>query len=262
MSPDTPTPVDTGLLEGRVALVTGGAAGIGLGIATALAEQGATVVLAARRLENGEPAAESLRAAGHRARCVRCDVTSRDDLEGAVAAAVEEFGRLDCLVHNAVGGSAAPGPLEGIGDGWRGLLATTVRASFDTAQVAHPHLAASGGSLVFLTSAAGMEGSANLPAYAMVKASQRALAKSLSREWGSDGIRVNCIAPVAMTPAMARAYAANPELEERLVERTPLRRIGDPVEDIGPVAVFLASDLARFVTGQTIVADGGGFLGL
>ncbi len=141
------------------------------------------------------------------------------DLEGAVAAAVEEFGRLDCLVHNAVGGSAAPGPLEGIGDGWRGLLATTVRASFDTAQVAHPHLAAAGGSLVFLTSAAGMEGSANLPAYAMVKASQRALAKSLSREWGSDGIRVNCIAPVAMTPAMARAYAANPELEERLVER-------------------------------------------
>tara|TARA_B100001123_G_scaffold350488_1_gene400973 strand:- start:1236 stop:1805 length:570 start_codon:yes stop_codon:yes gene_type:complete len=189
-------------------------------------------------------------------------VTSRDDLEEAVAAAVEEFGRLDCLVHNAVGGSAAPGPLEGIGDGWRGLLATTVRASFDTAQVAHPHLAAAGGSLVFLTSAAGMEGSANLPAYAMVKASQRALAKSLSREWGSDGIRVNCIAPVAMTPAMARAYAANPELEERLVERTPLRRIGDPVEDIGPVAVFLASDLARFVTGQTIVADGGGFLGL
>ena len=137
-----------------------------------------------------------------------------------------------------------------------------MRASFDAAQVAHPHLAAAGGSFLLLTSAAGMEGSANLPVYAMVKASQRALAKSLSREWGPDGIRVNCIAPVARTPAMERAYLANPELEDRLVGRTPLRRVGDPTDDIGPVAVFLASDLARFVTGQTVVVDGGGFLGL
>ena len=251
-----------GLLEGRVALVTGGAAGIGLGIATAMATAGAAVVLAARRLDNGEPAAEALRTDGHRALCVRCDVTSRDDLASAVAATIDEFGRLDCFVHNAVSGTAAPVPLEDIDDGWLGLLATTVRASFNAAQVAYPHLAEAGGSLLLLTSAAGMEGSANLPAYAMVKASQRALAKSLSREWGPDGIRVNCIAPVARTPAMERAYQANPDLEERLVGRTPLRRIGDPTEDIGPVAVFLASDMARFVTGQTVVADGGGFLGL
>ena len=248
-----------GLLEGRVALITGGAAGIGLGIATAMAREGAAVVLAARRIENGEPAAKALRDAGHRALCVRCDVTSRIDLESAVAATIDGFDRLDCFVHNAVGGSATPGPLEEVDDGWLGLLATTVRASFDAAQVAHPHLAAAGGSFLLLTSAAGMEGSANLPVYAMVKASQRALAKSLSRE---DGIRVNCIAPVARTPAMERAYLANPELEERLVGRTPLRRIGEPTEDVGPVAVFLASNLARFVTGQTVVVDGGGFLGL
>lgn len=251
-----------GLLEGRVALITGGAAGIGLGIAKAMAREGAAVVLAARRIENGEPAAEALRDAGHRALCVRCDVTSRIDLESAVAATIDRFDRLDCFVHNAVGGSATPGPLEEVDDGWLGLLATTVRASFDAAQVAHPHLAAAGGSFLLLTSAAGMEGSANLPVYAMVKASQRALAKSLSREWGPDGIRVNCIAPVARTPAMERAYLANPELEERLVGRTPLRRIGEPTEDVGPVAVFLASNLARFVTGQTVVVDGGGFLGL
>jgi|TARA_B100000315_G_C14438427_1_gene523544 3-oxoacyl-[acyl-carrier protein] reductase len=254
--------LDAGLLGGRVALITGGAAGIGLGIATAMAREGAAVVLAARRIENGEPAAEALRDAGHRALCVRCDVTSRIDLESAVAATIDGFGHLDCFVHNAVGGSVAPGPIEGMDDGWPGLLATTVRASFDAAQVAHPHLAAAGGSFLLLTSAAGMEGSASLPAYAMVKASQRALAKSLSQEWGPAGIRVNCIAPVARTPAMDRAYRANPDLEERLLERTPLRRIGDPTDDIGPVAVFLTSDLARFVTGQTIVADGGGFLGL
>ena len=113
-----------------------------------------------------------------------------------------------------------------------------------------------------MTSAAGMEGSPNVPAYAMVKASQRALAKSLAGEWGSSGVRVNCIAPIAMTPAMASAFRANPDLESRLAARTPLGRIGDPAADIGPVAVFLASDLSRFVTGQTVVADGGGFLGL
>ncbi|MBC8364339.1 MAG: SDR family oxidoreductase [Actinobacteria bacterium] len=251
-----------GLLDGRVALITGGAAGIGLGIATAMAREGAAVVLAVRRTENGGPAAEALRSGGHRALCIRCDVTSRDDLEAAVAATVGDFGRLDCFVHNAVGGNVAPGPIEGMDDGWLGLLATTVRASFDAAQVSHPHLADAGGSFILMASAAGMEGSANLPAYAMVKASQRALAKSLSREWGPYGIRVNCIAPVARTPAMDRAYRANPNLEEQLVGRTPLQRIGDPTDDIGPVAVFLASDLARFVTGQTIVADGGGFLGL
>jgi len=107
-----------------------------------------------------------------------------------------------------------------------------------------------------------MEGSASLPVYAMVKAAQRTLAKGLAAEWGADGIRVNCIAPVALTPAMERAYGENPVLHERLLERTPLGRIGDPLDDVGPVAVFLASEMARFITGQTLCVDGGGFLGL
>ena len=84
----------------------------------------------------------------------------------------------------------------------------------------------------------------------------------LAVEWGTDGIRVNCIAPGALTPAMERAYGENPVLHERLLERTPLGRIGDPLDDVGPVAVFLASEMARFITGQTLCVDGGGFLGL
>ena len=256
------SPSGAGLLDGRVALVTGGGAGIGLGLATAMARHGASVVLASRRSEVGEAAAAGLRAEGLQASWVRCDVTVPAEIAAAVLSTAEKLGRLDCLIHNALDGSAV-GPLEEATDeGWATLAATSVRASYDCARIAHPHLQATGGSLVLLTSAAGMEGSEARPLYAMAKAAQRGLAKGLAAEWGPDGIRVNCIAPVAMTPALAGAIRHDPSLGERLVARTPLGRIGDPVDDVGPVAVFLAGDLSRHVTGQTVVVDGGGFRGL
>ena len=107
-----------------------------------------------------------------------------------------------------------------------------------------------------------MEGSGNIPVYSPVKGAQRAIAKSLSREWGPLGITVNCIAPVAETPALAGAFEANPVLKARVEQRTSLRRIGDAERDIGGVVAFLASDDASYVTGQTIVCDGGSFMGL
>jgi len=255
-------PTGSGLLAGRVTLVTGGAAGIGLGMATAMARHGAAVVLASRRPEVGDAAATGLRDAGLRATWVGCDVTVPAEVADAVSATVADHGRLDCFVHNATDGSVG-GPIEdATDDGWTTLATTSARASFDCARVSHPHLRATGGSFVLLTSAAGMEGSETRPLYAMAKAAQRGFAKGLAAEWGPDGIRVNCIAPVAMTPALSAAVHRDPSLGERLVARTPLGRIGNPVDDVGPVAVFLASDLARHVTGQTVVVDGGGFRGL
>ena len=102
----------------------------------------------------------------------------------------------------------------------------------------------------------------SIPIYSTVKAAQRAMAKGLSREWGPLGITVNCLAPVAETPALTNAFAENPVLKERLEARTSLRRVGDAERDVGVVAAFLASDDAGYVTGQTIVCDGGSFMGL
>jgi NAD(P)-dependent dehydrogenase (short-subunit alcohol dehydrogenase family) len=252
-----------GLLEGTTAIVTGAGGGVGFGIAMALAQHGANVVVAARRAENGEPAARAIRAVGATAVFVQCDVADRASIQATVDQTVATFGGLDCMVHNAVSAVGPPTEIQDIGpELWHGMLATAVRATFDCAQIAYPHLRAAQGSYLIVTSATGVEGSPYLPVYGMVKAAQRGFGKSLAREWGPLGIRVNMLGPVAMTPALEVAFVANPVLEQRLVGRTPLRRLGDPASDIGPAAVFFASDLARFVAGQTLMVDGGGFLGL
>jgi len=250
-------------LDRQAAVVTGAGQGVGEGIARALAAAGAAVVVAARRAATGELVADSIRAAGHEAVFVRCDVTQANHVEAAVAEAVERFGGLDVMVHNAVAPPGPPRPLQDTAsDTIRPQIATAVTATYHCAAAALPHLRRRGGTMILLTSPAGVEGSAGLPVYATVKAAQRGILKCLAREWGPLGVRVNAIAPVALTPAMEAAAAVNPQLLDRLAGRTALGRIGDAAADIGPVAVFLASDSARYITGQTIVADGGGFLGL
>ena len=251
------------LLEDRVVIVTGAGQGVGEGIAAAMAEAGAAVVIAARRAENGEPAAQAIRDRGHPALFCRCDVTERADVDAAVAVALDRWGRLDVMVHNAVSPPGPPRPIQEVDDETiAAQIATSTTAVFHCAQAAFPHLRARGGSLILLTSPSGIEGSGHLPVYGAVKGAQRGLLKSLAREWGRHGVRVNAIAPVAWTPAMDVATEANPTLEARLIGRTPLGRIGDPTSDIGPVAVFLASELARHMTGQTLAVDGGRYLGL
>jgi 3-oxoacyl-[acyl-carrier protein] reductase len=251
-------------LEGRTAIVTGAGQGVGEGIARAMAAAGANVVIAARRVETGEPVAQAIRELGGCAICLPCDVAVRADVDRVVAQTVERFGGLDSVVHNALSPVGSLAEVQDASDEtWDGLMRTGVRASFSLAQAAFPYLRErAGASYILITSNTGIEGSGDRAIYGAVKGAQRGFAKSLAREWGPYDIRVNLIGPVAMSPAMEKAYTANPELETRLINRTPLRRVGDPEPDIGAVAVFLASDLARFVTGQTIIADGGGFLGL
>jgi 3-oxoacyl-[acyl-carrier protein] reductase len=251
-------------LDGHTTLITGAGGGVGRGIALACARAGARVVLAVRRIETGEAVADEIAAAGGDAVAVTCDVARRDDVESAVQRAVDHFGALDSLVHNATS-RRSPEPValeDATPELWAEHSSVSLRGSYLCAQAAFPELCRSRGSLVLMTSPAGIEGSATLPLYAAVKAGQRGLAKSLAREWGPLGIRVNAICPQAATPAMVRAFETDPQLEARLRELTPLGRIGDAQNDVGEAAVLLLCDGARFITGQTWVVDGGRFLGL
>ena len=252
-------------LVGRTAIVTGAGQGVGLGIARRLAAEGANVVIAARRALTGDPAADAIRDAGGEATCIVTDVTDRAAVQRCVDQTAERYGGLEIMIHNAVRGSAGVHRIADLDiSRWAGLSQTAVWASFYCAQSASPFLRAAGtkGRLILISSPSGVEGSHTLPLYSPVKAAQRGLAKSLAREWGHLGVTVNCIAPVAETPALQSAFANNPELKSRLESRTPLGRVGDPERDIGAVAAFLASDDGGYVTGQTIVVDGGHFMGL
>jgi 3-oxoacyl-[acyl-carrier protein] reductase len=237
-------------LEGRVAIVTGAGQGVGEGIARKLAS-------------TGEPVASAIRADGGSAECVVTDVTTRESIAACIDRTVATRGRLDVMVHNAFAGGQASRLEETPADAWYQMSRTSAWASFWCAQLSYPHLKASDqGRLILVTSPSGIEGSANIPLYSPSKAAQRAIAKSLAREWGADGICVNCIAPVAETPALASAFSQVPTLRGAIEARTPLGRIGDPTDDIGGVVAFLAGRDSGYVSGQTIVCDGGSFLGL
>ncbi|UGQ14318.1 SDR family oxidoreductase [Yinghuangia sp. ASG 101] len=248
-----------GLLAGRTAVVTGAAAGVGRGIAVALAAAGASVVVTARRGEAAREVVDAITAAGGTAAAEVCDVTSAPAVDAALGAAVRRFGRLDAVVHNATSRrSSEPVDLERAPVAlWDEHAAVASVASYTIARAAHGHLRDTAGSYVLLTSPAGVQGSANLAFYAAAKGAQRGFVKSLAREWGPDGIRVNALAPLAVTPALDNAMRLDPGLEDRVTALIPMGRIGDPVADIGPCAVFLCGSASRYVTGQTLIVSGG-----
>lgn len=246
-------------LTGRTVLVTGAAAGVGRGIALALGAAGASVVVTARREAAAAEVADAITSAGGAAAAEVCDVTSEAAVEAAPAAAVRRFGRLDAVVHNATSRrSSEPVDLEHAPvELWNEHAAVASVASYTIARAAHGYLRETAGSYVLLTSPAGMQGSANLAFYAAAKGAQRGFVKSLAREWGPDGIRVNALAPLAVTPALDNAMRLDPALEGRVTALIPMGRIGDPVADIGPCAVFLCGSASGYVTGQTLVVSGG-----
>jgi 3-oxoacyl-[acyl-carrier protein] reductase len=253
----------TASLTDRVVLVTGAGAGVGRGIARACAAAGAHVVVASPR-ENGLETVETIRSAGGAASWVRCDVTVGAEVDAAVAHAVGEAGGLDVMVHNATSRrSSEPARLEDVGpELWADHVAVSLTGAYHCARAARDHLRARAGSMILMTSPAGMEGSSTLPVYGVVKGALRGFTKSLAREWGPDGVRVNAVSPLAQTPAMTNAIREDPALADRLARRVPLGRVGDTDTDVAPAVVFLAGDAARYVTGQTLVVDGGRFLNL
>jgi 3-oxoacyl-[acyl-carrier protein] reductase len=248
-------------LSGKTVLVTGAGSGVGRGLALACAGAGAAVVLGVRDPSKGNEVVDRVTERGGTALSVACDVTVAGQVDEALGLAADRFGGIDAVIHNAVSAqSSQPVALESAPLSlWDEHARVSITASFHIAQAAFSQLAERRGTLILMTSPAGVDGSEQLSFYAAVKAAQRGLVKSLAREWGPLGVRVNAIAPLAATPAMDRAFAADPQLEGRVRGLIPLGHLGDSELDIGPAAVFLCEEASRYITGQTLVVSGGRF---
>jgi len=244
-------------VDGKVAIVTGSSRGIGRSIAEHLAAHGAKVVISSRKQGPCEEVAQAIRAKGGEAIAVPASIAEKAQLEQLVAETRKQFGQIDILVCNAAS-NPYYGPMSGLPDeAFQKILQNNIVANHWLANLVAPEMAQRrDGVIIIVSSIGGLKGSATLGAYGISKAADMQLARNLAVEWGKHNVRVNCIAPGLVKTDFARALWENPELLARTQAVTPLGRIGDP-DDIGGIAVFLASRAGAFVTGQTIVADGG-----
>lgn len=248
-----------GRLDGKAAVVTGAGQGIGKGIARRFASEGAGVVVAEHNADTGRATVEEIRRDfDGEAEFVVTDVTEKRDVEAMIDATMRCFGRVDVLVNNAWGGGGF-GRLEHAGDaamehGFR----VAVMGAFWAMQRAFPIMRDQGGGRVInLASLNGVNAHPYTVDYNAAKEALRALTRTAAREWARHDILANVICPAAVTPAYEAFREMSPESATLLLEQNPMGRMGDPELDIGGVAVFLATDDSRYVTGNTIFVDGG-----
>jgi NAD(P)-dependent dehydrogenase (short-subunit alcohol dehydrogenase family) len=246
-------------LTGKVAVVTGSSRGIGKAIAERMAEQGAKVVISSRKAGPCDEVAAAINAArgAGTAIAVPANISSKDELRALVDRANQAFGRIDILVCNAAS-NPYYGPMAGIGDEqFRKILDNNVVANHWLIQFTVPQMIERrDGAIIIVSSIGGLRGSPVIGAYNISKAADFQLARNLAVEYGPHNVRVNCIAPGLIKTDFARALWENPETLKKATSGAPLRRIGEP-DEIAGAAVFLASRAGTFVTGQSIVVDGG-----
>jgi NAD(P)-dependent dehydrogenase (short-subunit alcohol dehydrogenase family) len=246
-----------GQLDGKVAIVTGAGQGIGRGIALALAKEGAAVVLAERNQDPCLRTADEVRAIGGRALPVTCDVSVRKQVQAVVAAAVAEFGTVDILA-NVAQAMRNDVPFEETTDDDMSLaLGSGLLGTFYFMQECFPYMKEHGGKIINFASAAGTEGHPGWTGYAASKEGIRALTRVACHEWGKYGINVNAVCPLANSPHMIEWGESAPEVMALVEASVPMRRIGDCERDIGRAVVFLAGPDSNYITGQTLMVDGG-----
>jgi NAD(P)-dependent dehydrogenase (short-subunit alcohol dehydrogenase family) len=239
-----------------VAIVTGASRGLGRAMAVAFAAEGAHVALAARSKPDLEETAQQVERHGVRALVATTDVSRYDDVEALVARTIETLGGLDILVNNS--GIARTTPLaEATPDDWRAIVDVNLTGVFNGCRAVASHLIARrSGKVINLASVLGAVGLSGYALYAATKGGVIALTRTLGVEWARHNIQVNAIAPGWFVTDMNEAAFADPRINERLTRDIPMRRTGR-MEEIGPLAVFLASSASDFMTGQTIFLDGG-----
>ena len=246
-------------LSGQVALITGSSRGIGKAIAIRMAEHGAKVVVSSRKLDACQQVVEEINQRHGEERAIACaaNISSKSDLQSLVDATVAKWGRIDTLVCNAAS-NPYYGPMAGISDEqFRKVLDNNIVANHWLISMVAPQMRQRhAGSIVIVSSIGGLRGSPIIGAYCISKAADMQLARNLAVEFGPDNVRVNCIAPGLIKTDFAKALWEDEKMLAERNQTTPLRRIGEP-DEIAGAAVYLASPASRFMTGQSLVIDGG-----
>lgn len=244
-------------LSGKVAIVTGGGKGIGRAVALGLASAGASVVVAARTKGEIEAVAEEIRTAGGKALAVVTDLTVHEQLENLVQATLDAFGgRIDILVNNAAR-SFLRGLLDLREDGWDKAFDTNVKAVWLLSRLAaRKMIEQKSGQIINITTVGAEKAELGMAAYGCSKAALKMLTRCMAREWAAFGIRVNAVGPTLTRTEFSRPIWSNPEVAKHVSASIPMGRLAEPEEMVGAV-LFLASDAANFITGQSLYVDGG-----
>lgn len=244
-------------LGGKVVLVTGSSRGIGRAIAERMAQFGAKVVVSSRKLDACEAVVSAIKERGGQAKAIACNIASKDELEQLVGKTRDAYGEIDVLVCNAAVNPHYGASQEIPDSAFEKVMNSNIRSNHWLCQMVIPGMAKRrDGSVIIVSSIGGLKGSSVLGAYGISKAADMQMARNLAVEWGPSNVRINTIAPGLVRTDFARALWENPATYERAVSMYPLRRIGEP-DEIAGAAVLLASKAGSFITGQTIVVDGG-----
>lgn len=240
-------------LEGKTVIVTGGAAGIGGAITTELTERGACVVAVDLNDDAGK---EKVATNPEKIAFLKGDISKESVANEAVALAVSKFGKLTSVVNNAHASRQKP-LMELTDEDWALSMDTGLKGTLHFMKAAYPELKKTKGSIVNFGSGAGLLGQKNQASYAAAKEAIRGLSRVAANEWAEDGIRVNVVCPLALTEGVRNWKENFPDQYQEVIGKNPLGRFGDPQKDVAPIIAFLLSEDSQYMTGQTLMADGG-----